>query len=212
MNININRLREKIRIGSDKHSQSVSDLPIDHRLTFNPSSDEKWTFEDDHIFYNGYDVNELIDEQANDIGCLNGISYGLDEYRQYVWQQFGQGNGKYNATVDALLGKVLGRLGNIYDGLVGGVSFEFSNGDFWLNNINVRKVLNLYRVRPTNKARCYLVGLRNKLGLILESQNGNHRYDGVHEIAKQLFHEISCTLDQIPIADANYYLPAAGGC
>ncbi|MFH1873970.1 MAG: hypothetical protein ABH859_02150 [Pseudomonadota bacterium] len=212
MGININRLREKIRLGSDKHSQSVSDLPLDHRLTFNPSPDQQWNFEDDHVYYNGQDINDLINEYANDIGCLNGISLSLDEYRQYVWENFGRGNAKYNSTIDALLGKVLGRLGNIYDGLVGGVSFEFSNGDFWLNNVNVRTVLNLYRVRPTNKARCYLVGLRNKLGLILASQNGNHRYHGVHEVAQQLFHEISCALDKIPTTDANFCLPAARAC
>ena len=213
MSININRLRDRLRIiGSDKETQSTSDLPADHRLTFRPSRDETWTFEDDQVLLNDEDVNELINENSNDIHCLNYLSSGLDSYRQHVWQTVGTANGKYNGKVNALLEKILGRLGNIYDGLVGGVSFEMSGGNFWINNVNLRSVLKLYQVRPTPKARCYLVGLRNKLALILQAQNGNSRYDGIREEAVHLFNEISCALDRIPADDSNYLLPAAGNC
>lgn len=209
----INRLREeRIKERSGEEVGGASDLPLDHRLSFNPTKDERWSFEGDHVLFNGDDVNELINEFSNDIHCLNNLSASLDQYRQYVWMRGGKSMGKYNGTVNALLEKILGRLGNIYDGLVGGVKFEFSKGDFWVNNINVRAVLSLYRLRPTRKARCYLVGLRNKLALILCSQNGSPHYHGISAEAERLFNEISCALDQIPTDDDYLSLPSAGAC
>jgi len=210
MSLNINRIRGKDRFRASEIDKNVSDLPLDYQLTFDASADEQWKFEDEHIYYNDEDVNEIINESANDIHCLNNLSVGLDQYRQYVWERGSKSHGKYNGTVNALLEKILGRLGNIYDGLVGGVHFEFCDGDFWINNVNLRSVLKLYKIRPTNKARCYLFGLRNKLGLILGSQSGNPRYNGVNKEAEKLFNEISCALDKIPVDDSNLYLPAAG--
>ena len=215
MSSNINKIRnlpDKVRIRPDGLTDRSSDLPLDHRLTFSPSPDEKWSFEGDQILLNGEDVNQIINELGEDIHSLNCISSGLDEYRQYVWQNHGVGFSKFNGRVNALLEKVLGRLGGIYDGIVGGVRFEYSEGDLWINNINLHKMLNLYRIRPTQKARCYLVGLRNKLALILSSQNGSAHYDGIMAEAERLFNEISCALDNIPPDDAHLCLPSAGSC
>lgn len=208
----IRSLPGKIGFGPSGKTEGATDLPLDHRLTFSPSKDEKWTFEDNQIFLNGQDANEVINEMGEDIHGLNCISAALDEYRQFVWSKNGRSLGKFNGKVNALLEKVLGRMGSIFDGIIGGVRFEYSNGDLWVNNINLRTVLNLYKLRPTQKAKCYLVGLRNKLALILGSQNGNPRYDGVTAEAERLFNEISCVIDQIPPDDAPLCLPAAGSC
>jgi len=211
MSSEINRIRNlpsKVRYREGDRTEGASDLPLDHRLSFCPSKDEKWTFEGDHIYFNGYDANELINESGNDIRCLCGLSAALDQYRQSVWERGGKSAAKFNGTVNALLEKILGRLGSIYDGLFSGVRFEYNAGDFWINDVNISAVLKLYKLRPTRKARCYLVGLRSKLGLILGAQNGSPHYNGVMEQAERIFGEISCALDSIAPDDAALCLPA----
>lgn len=211
MSSEINRIRDlanRVKFRRGEKTEKTTDLPVDHRLTFCPSKDEKWTFEDNHIYFNNSDVNELINESTNDIHTLCGLSASIDHYRQHIWNNGGKSQAKFNGVVNALLEKILGRLGSIYDGLFSGLRFEYVEGDFWINDINIRSVLKLYRIRPTSKARCYLIGLRNKLGLIMGAQNGSARYDGVKSIAEEIFNEISCTLDQITPDDVYRALPA----
>ena len=210
MSSEINRIRDlagRIRFRSGERTEGATDLPLDHRLTFCPSKDEKWQFKDDHLYLNDDDVNGLINEVGNDIRCLCNLSAAIDQYRNYVWSKGGKSEGKFNGLVNALLEKIIGRLGAIYDGLFKGLRFEYNNGEFWINDINIYAVLKLYRIRPTSKARCYLIGLRNKLGLIISAQNGSAHYDGVKSIAEELFREISCTLDQISPDDVGRALP-----
>ena len=209
----IDRIRDlpnKVRFRSDKRTEGATDLPLDHRLTFSPSTDEKWTFEDEHIFFNGFDANDLINESGTDVHYLSGLSAALDQYRQFVWMRGGKSAAKFNGTVNALLEKILGRLGGIYEGMFSGVHFEYNGGDFWINGVNINAVLKLYKLRPTRKARCYLVGLRNKLGLLLSSQSGSHRCDGVAAEAERIFSEIAMALDSIAPDDADLCLPAHG--
>lgn len=213
MGSDINRIRNqpnKVRYGEGERTEGASDLPPDHRLTFCPARDEKWTFEGDHVCFNGFDANELINESGSDVQYLCGLSAALDQYRQHIWGNGGKSAAKFNGTVNALLEKILGRLGSIYDGIFSGVRFEYSGSGFWVNDVNISAVLKLYKLRPTCKARCYLVGLRNKLGLIISAQNGSARYDGILGKAEKLFNEISRTLDNIAPDDANLCLPPAG--
>lgn len=208
----IRNLPGKVGLRPGDKTERQTDLPVDHRLTFTPDKDEKWTFERGSILLNGDDVNEIINQVGEDIGSLNFLSFALDEYRSYVWNNHGKTHTKFNGKINAFLEKILSRLGGIYDGIMGGVRFEYSDGDLWVNNINLRAVLNLYRIRPTQKARCYLVGLRNKLALILGSQNGNARYNHVAAEAERLFNEISCVIDNIPPDDINLCLPEPRSC
>ncbi len=211
MSSEINKIRNfggASRIRPGERTTGVEDLPLDHRLSFSSAPDEKWTFEENHVLFNGHDVNELINESGNDIRYLSGLSAGIDQYRKHVWERGGRSEGKFNGTANALLEKILGKLGSIYDGLFMGLRFEYTGGeDFWINDVNLKAVLNLYRLRPTMEARCYLIGLRNKLGLIIGAQNGSARYDGVKQMAEELFGEISCALDSIAPDDMDRALP-----
>jgi len=103
--------------------------------------------------------------------------------------------------VNALQDKIHGRLGDIYDTLTGGVNFELQEGEFWINGVNVRKVINLFYQRPSENARRYLMTLRDKLGLILSRRRSSKRYDGVHKRVDLLFRDVNLALEYIP-ADA----------
>lgn len=206
MSLDVNRLKElgrrfKVTGGSGASRAVESDLPLDHQLTFSPQRDERWTYEEGRVFLNDVDVREVMCEGTNNIGVLCGLSQGLCEYQQHVWEKGGKEFAKFNGTVSCLQDTISGRLGTIYDGLTGGVRFECNGEDFWINNVNVKSVLNLYRIKPTDKARRYLYGLKEKLGLILSRRQSSTRYDGVHDRARQLYSEIGSALEFVP-ADA----------
>ncbi|MFH0799711.1 MAG: hypothetical protein V2A66_05975 [Pseudomonadota bacterium] len=192
-------LRPGKGVSGGSPADQKSDLPLDHRLTFSPQKDEKWTFEEEQrICLNDADIKEIVGESGNDVRTLCGISQGLHEYQRHVWGKGGKGMGRFNGAVDSLQGTILGRLGSIYDGLTGGVRFECNGGDFWINNVNVHSVLKLYLLRPTDKARHYLSGIRDKLGLILSRQQSSTRYDGIQNRAKELFDDITLALEFVP--------------
>ena len=185
------------RTGSSKKTERASDLPIDHQLTFNPNPDERWTYKDRSILLNEMDVKELVRESSNEVGVLCGVSHGLNDYQQFVWNRGGKSNADFNGLVNSVQHTIQGRLLNLFDGLTGGLHIEWLGEDFWINNVNVRSVVKLYMIRPTEAARTYLEGLREKVGLILSRSHASTRYDAVHEEAQELFEEIDIVLKTV---------------
>lgn len=198
----INRLSKVIpgaRQGDGQKATSCEDLPLDHQLSFTPEKDEKWTFEEGRgVMLNDEQVKEILAENGNDVRTLCGLTQGLYEYQQYVWSKGGKEREKFNGSVASLQDSILGRLGHLYDGLTAGVHFECEGADFWVNNVNIRSVLKLYMLKPTESARRYIEGLRDKLALILSRQQTSTKYDAVYEQAVQLFHEVSMVLECVP--------------
>jgi hypothetical protein len=121
-------------------------------------------------------------------------------YQQHVWSKGGKTEAAFNGTVDALQHLILGRLGTLYDDLTGGVQVECVGEDFWVNNVNIRSVLRLFCQRPTDAARTWLEGLREKLDLLLERRTTTTRDDAVCERAAILRDEISLVLSCTPTA------------
>jgi hypothetical protein len=173
---------------------------LDRRLSFTPSRDERWNYDGGSILLNDMDVKEVVRECSNEVGVLCGVSHGLNEYQHFVWSKGGKGHAAFNGTVNAVQHTIQGRLTNLYDGLTGGVHFEWLGEDFWINNVNVRSVVKLYTLRPTEAAKCYLEGLRDKVGLILSRRQASTRYDAVYEEAQELFKEIDHVLNTVPPA------------
>lgn len=192
----------------DSHTRPL----LDRLLTFAPHPDEEWTFDEEkrRIFVNGEDIGRFIGDLRNDIGFLCGCSEALEEYRRFVWGRGGKGKAVFNGIMKSLQDKIHCHLISIYDDLTGGVHFESDGKEFWINNVNVGSVLKLYRLRPTEKARLYLLGLRDKLGLILARQRSSTRYDGIYEQALKLIEEIRITLECVP-ADVATRLLSDGG-
>lgn len=201
----IDKLRNvpsRSKVGRRGRSTRSSEPVLDERLSFKPFPDESWTFEDEsHVLLNDADVGELVSEEKDDVKVLSGLSQGLSEYQNFIWSKGGKGFGRFNAAVTSLQDRILGRLGGLYDGLTGGVNIEYSGEDFWINNVNVRSVLKLYWQRPNEKARRYLMGLRDKLDLILSRQQSSTRNDAITLQSKRLFEEITRALEYMP-ADA----------
>ncbi|MFH1830210.1 MAG: hypothetical protein ABH871_05490 [Pseudomonadota bacterium] len=192
----LNRASRK-KTGDRESIKKSSDLPLDHRLTFSPSKDERWTFKDGNILLNDTDVKKIIRECANEVSTLCAVSQGLYNYQQFVWSKGGKENAPFNGVAGSVQHTIQGRLCNLFDGLTDGVHFESDGEDFWINNVNVRSVIKLYCIRPTEAARCYLEGLRNKVGLILSRRQTSTRYDAINEQAQKIYGEITMVLENI---------------
>ncbi len=210
----INRFRKSDavgRSGGSGRTTSASDLPLDHRVTFKAGPDEQWTYEENgRIQVNDVDIEDMIDKERSDIQFLCGVSRGLQLYQLDVWSKGGKGMSEFNAKVGALQEKIHFRLTNIYERVTGGINFELQSGEFWVNNINVRKAIQLFYQRPTEKVRIFLMGLRDKLALILSGSRSSNRYDGVEREASALYSDICLALEYIP-ADAPPRLVARDG-
>lgn len=195
----LNRLKSSGSKRTDRARESgrTSDLPLDRRLSFTPSRDERWNYDDGAILLNDMDVKEVVRECSNEVGVLCGVSEGLNEYQHFVWSKGGKEYAAFNGVVDAVQHTIQGRLTNLFDGLTGGVHFEWMGEDFWINNVNVRSVVKLYALRPTQAAKCYLEGLRDKVGLILSRRQASTRYDAVYEEAQSLYEEIDHVLNTV---------------
>lgn len=201
MSSDINRLRRlwsRKRVGPSgrEGSSPPEEALLDPWLSFVPSSGEKWTYRDESgILIDGFPVGELVDEGGEGAGVLGGLLQGVSDYQQYVWLRGGRGHEKFNAAVAAIEGKIQGRLACLYEGLTGGVKFESDGDDFWVNNVSIPAVLGYYKRNPSENVRIYLLGLRDKLGLILGRSRSSTRYDGVEQQARELYEEISVALE-----------------
>ncbi len=191
-----NRVSGKRTDGSKK-AERTTDLPLDHQLTFSPNPDERWQYKDGAIVLNDEDVKEIVREAGNEVSTLCGVSSGLNRYQQHVWSRGGKEHASFNGQVNSVQHTIQGRLTNLFDGLTGGVHFEWLGEDFWVNNVNVRSVIKLYVLRPTEAARSYLEGLRHKVGLIMSRRHDSTRYDAVYEEAQELYEEIDIVLNTV---------------
>lgn len=200
----------KVETGRGETSQiNSTDLPLDRQLTFPREVGEKWTFKDGHIYLNDEEIECLIDEERNNVQFQSGVSEALSEYREMVREK---GNGQYQKfalQAETIQGKILDNMKRIYDECTGGVKLTWGDGVALLNKVNVRALLAMYHIRPTEKARCFLKGLKEKLALILVNKNGSPQFERINGVVKTLCKEVDLALNETPIDGR--YLPVNNG-
>lgn len=202
----INRIRERLKVGSvgrgssrDVDATSSRDLPLDHQLTFKRDADEEWKFKDGRILINEMDVEDLIDYESRDVRFWCGLTEALMEYKEMVVNRGGSGKSRFLARVESIQDKVLCNMKKLYEEKREGMYLSFGDGEFLLNNFNVRAFLAMYHVQPTEKARKFLIGLKSKLALILVNRNGTPQYERVHRVVQRLYEEVVSALSISPI-------------
>ena len=152
----------------------------------------KWTFSSGKIQVDGLDVNRLINDNPENVGFYMGVAEALNDYRKRIVTSRRQSDqfARFEAMVEAILGKLLGKLKKFYDQKMSGLSWTLQNGQLILNGINIRSFLALYRVRKTDKAKKFLKGLRTKLASLLENRRESPDYERIREIIQALYQEI----------------------
>lgn len=198
----ISRIRDgldRVRGGDLGETTSCSDLPLDHQLTFRSDAGDTWQFDGNHVMVNGEDVEEEIDRPKAGVRDWNDISSSLSIYKDVVYRRAPSRFPRLSAVIDRIHGKILGLMKRVFDEKMGALQLRWGDGRALLNNVNVRALMALYHVRPTEKARRYLDGLKAKLALILTSSHASPAYARVQGLAQDLYDEITDSLEVAPI-------------
>jgi hypothetical protein len=189
------------------------DLPSvsSHELTYYRDG-IKWSFDGGQLLVDDLNVNRLINDNPDNVNFFMGIAEGLADYRKRVVAEARDSDqfAKFDAVMEALLGKILGKLKKFYDQKMSGVSWTLSDGQLVLNGINIRSFLALYRLRKTDKARKFLSGLRGRLADLLENRRESPDYERIRDFVTDLYQEVDRELG--PEMSARPYgrlLPAA---
>jgi hypothetical protein len=198
----------------------VGELPgrpgfLDRDLTFYRDG-LRWTFASGRICIDGMEVGRLINDNPENVGFFMGLAEGLNDYRKRIavsrrsQDQFA----KFEATVDALLTKILGKLKKFYDQKMSGLSWTLQNGQLILNGINIRSFLSLYRIRKTDKARRFLKGLRSKLEALMENRRESPDYERIRDIVTDIHREIDAEFmaEEAPRASRRLLAQPAHAC
>lgn len=152
----------------------------------------RWQFNDGKVWINEFDVDQLITKSHEEVGYWIGLADGLNEYRKKMLKYAREQDqfAKFEAVVDALLGKLMRRLKKSYDKKMTGLSWSIENGQFILNGVNIRSLMALYRLRQTAKAKEFLRGLKKKLAVLLRNNEESSDYERVHEVVADLYREL----------------------
>jgi len=180
--------------GSSEPLHNTQDLPLDHQLTFRRDTEENWSFKDNRIYLNNEDIEDVLEEESNNIRFQSAVTDAISEYKEYVRLKGGKNTDKFFVRAESILDRILCNMKRIYDEKMGGVSLRFGDGAYLLNNLDIRRVIALYNVRPTEKARKFLDGLKTKLALILVNRNGSPGFERLNKVVKELYAEVDTVL------------------
>lgn len=199
---------------------------VDPSLPFQISQGEILTFEGGEIKLNGESVSDLINLDAArarsaggaaasgekvkvfaDIGQHCHLLESLQEYKDYAYGINARQFPKLSVKIDDLQNRMLGQLQQIYSEQIDGITLRFGDGGLLVNNVNVRALMAMYSLRPTEKARVFLEGIRQKLALILVRHQSNPQVARALGAVQGLYHELSASLTRETIDSIR--LPAA---
>jgi len=204
----IRKIYERFKGGGARKTESAvpreSGLSPDHQVNgYQRGPDEHWNFKDGRIYVNDEDVEHLVDKNPNDTKLLSAITDAVSEYRDVIYKKSAYQYGNVNKSAERILDKVLCNMKRIYDEKTGGVSLRWGDGAYLINSLNVRAFLAFYYVRPTEKARRFLVGLRSRLALILCNKGCSPHYERMARVARALYNEVEDAIHTTPI-DGRY--------
>lgn len=196
----IDKIRDRLNIrpvtrGRGRDVSHTTDLPLDHQLTFKRNPGEEWQYRNGHLFVNNTDIEDILDYESRDVELWCAISEALVDYKDEVLRRGGKNKSKFITKITSVQDKVLINLKRLYDEKTDGIYLSFGDGELLFNNFNVRAFLAMYHLRPTIKAKKFLMGLKSKLALILVNRNGTAQYERVHRVIQQLYHEVSHALE-----------------
>lgn len=200
----ISRIRDgldRVRGGDlGEAAPSRSDLPLDHQLTFRSDAGDTWQFDGQHVMHNGEDVEDEIERPLAGVREWEDVSASLDTYKGVVYRRAPTRFARLAAAIERIHGRILTLMKRVFDEKMGALTLRWGDGRALLNNVNVRALMAMYHVRPTDKARRYLDGLKRKLGLILSQAHVSPAYARVHGLAQDLYDEITDSLE-VPAFD-----------
>lgn len=185
----------RVRIDSYPQRGGVEQRPgLDKNLTIFRDG-ISWKFSEGKVLVGGLDVARILQNNPEDMGYWMGLAEGLNEYRQRVLKNAKDEEqvSKFGAVVEGLLGKIFGKVKKVYDQKMSGISWKVDDGQLVLNGIKISSFLALYRLRKTEKAKKFLMGLRGKLSILMGNRQGPD-YERIRPMVEDLHQQIEAEL------------------
>ncbi len=154
------------------------------------------------LLMNRQEISRLISDNLTHFPASywSNVAYHLENYRKFVMKRIQEPDqlAIFSALVQTLLHKLSGRLKRKLDETVDALTFSVEDGQLLLNGINVNAFLEMAKQNPTQKAKIFLKGLKNRLGIMLTNRLGNPNYEKIRSIAHDLFDQIDQELGKPP--------------
>ncbi|MFO1518513.1 MAG: hypothetical protein U1F57_02420 [bacterium] len=195
----------------------IPEIPLPERQVQDRPADS-WEFQNGNthfnyvngrILMNKQDLAKLISENLTHLTASywTQISRRLEDYRQWALRHVSDVEqlAMFAAMVHALLTKIGGRLKKKFDEKIDGISFQLEEGQLLLNGINIHAFIEMAKRHPTQKAKIFLKGIKNRLGVMLSNRFGNPNYEKIRTTCEELFAEIDREL--VRPAQEIIYLP-----
>lgn len=180
------------------------------------SSEGPMVFTDGKIFLNKQDLSEALEQphSHSDMPFWLGISESVKSYRAWYYKEIRKrkdldditdeelvaldgDTAEFEKVANHILNKVYRKLKRRYDETTDGLAFHLDEeGVLTINGMKIESFLEMARRYPTDKARMFLKGLRNRLSVILANRNGNPNYDKIRDSSVVLFAEIDHLLNR----------------
>lgn len=178
----------------------------------------KWNFSTGHIFINGQNISELIEHSPEKpIEFWAQLSGDLNAFINQTLRRFGKKRkkkvgsseveedidpngelGRLVALGEAYIAKIMRLMKRKYDEKTDGISYMLDeDGQLTLNGTNIHAFIHMAKQYPSQKARLFLQGLKNRLGIILSNKSGNSNYEKIREATLALFKDIDEEVNRI---------------
>lgn len=153
-----------------------------------------FNFKGGKILLNNQDLSKLISENLSHLGASYWAQTArkLENYRQWAMRHVEDPEqlAVFAALIHAFMGKIGGRLKRKFDETIDGLAFHYEEGQLMLNGINVHAFVSMARRNPTKKAKIFLKGLKNRMGLMLSNRLSNLNYEKMRSIVEDLTAQI----------------------
>lgn len=171
------------------------------------AKDERWSF-DGRVLLNGYDVKTLIEGEQKETTFFRWLMCELDLYRKNMWERRVGDYGVFNSVVNDLMERLMYRIRNAYSEKMNGLNYQLKERAIYINGINVKAFVALFRVRPTEKARVYLKGIAQRLFLIMNKKDATTKDSHLYRAVKELYEEVGSAIRGVQTINNNPLLPS----
>lgn len=167
-------------------------------LAYRGLSGELWEF-DGRLLYNQQDIEDVIEAPENGVREWSVLSEGIESYKQHVYLHCRSRYADVAQRAQMAQCRMEHHFRRVFDEKMGGLHLQFGDGTILMHDLNVRALLAMYHVRPTEKAWRFLENLRTKLALILANPQGSARLARVHDQVQDIYDELESSLNTAPI-------------
>lgn len=196
------------------HPPKLPEIDIPDRQVEGQPASQDWEyqagnavfdFRGGRILLNKQDLSKLISENLSHLGASYWAQTArhLENYRQWAMKRVRDPEqlAVFAALIHAFLTKIGGRLKRKFDETMDGLAFHLEDGQLLLNGINVNAFIDMARRHPTPKAKVFLKGLKNRLGLMLSNRLSNLNYEKirgvVEDLTRQIDEELAKGMDEV---------------